>query len=175
MSAMDASPRSYTQSVEIRRARPDEWQAVRDLRLRALTSDPDAFGGTLEEARARTDAEWQARADHGDTAIFVAESTAGLVGMATGAPAPDRPTIAALFGMWVAPEARGQGIGTRLIDAVEDWARAAGYASIGLGVTTMNEPAIRLYTSKGYVGIGEHHPLRDGTDLTIQIMAKPLT
>jgi ribosomal protein S18 acetylase RimI-like enzyme len=161
--------------MEIRRARPDEWQAVRELRLRALASDPDAFGETVDEATARSDAEWLARAAEPDRVTVVAvRSDAGLVGMAMGGPVPDRPTIAGLYGMWVAPETRGQGIGAALIDAVEAWARAAGYASIGLGVTTANTPAIRLYAGAGYVDIGERHPLREGTDLTIQIMGKSL-
>jgi ribosomal protein S18 acetylase RimI-like enzyme len=76
--------------------------------------------------------------------------------------------------MWVAPEARRQGVGAALIGAVEGWARAAGYTSIGLGVTVTNPSAIRLYEACGYVETGERHPLRDGTDLTIQIMGKTL-
>ncbi len=45
--------------------------------------------------------------------------------------------------MWVAPEARGSGVGAALMDAVESWAREAGYENIGLGVTTVNAPAVR--------------------------------
>ena len=154
--------------------RPDEWEALRDLRLSALAIDPDAFGGTLAEATARGDAEWQARAVSTEYVSFVADTPGGFVGMAVGGPAPDRPGIAAVQGMWVAPEARDQGIGGALMDAVEDWARSAGYTFIGLGVTTTNEPAIRLYEHKGYTDIGERFPLREGTDLVIQIMGKPL-
>jgi ribosomal protein S18 acetylase RimI-like enzyme len=160
--------------MEIRRVRPDEWQALRDLRLRALRADPEAFGESLAVATERSDADWQTRADSADHASFVADAGHGLIGMVVGGPAPDRPGIAAVYGMWVAPEARGQGIGAALLDAVEDWAHSAGYTFIGLGVTTSNEPAIRLYEQKGYTDIGERYPLRDGTDLTIQIMGKPL-
>ena len=60
------------------------------------------------------------------------------------------------------------------MDAVESWAREAGYENIGLGVTTINEPAVRLYSSKGYADTGERHSLREDTDLEIQIMAKRL-
>ncbi len=76
--------------------------------------------------------------------------------------------------MWVAPEARSQGVGSALIEAVEAWAREAGYENIGLGVTTTNLAAIRLYTAKGYSDTGDRMPLRDGTDLLIQIMARRL-
>ena len=158
----------------IRRLRPDEWQELRALRLRALEADPDAFGGSLTEATERSDVDWQARAGSADHATFVADAHDGLVGMATGGPAPDRPAIAAIYGMWVASEARGHGIGAALIDAVEAWARSAGYTSIGLGVTTTNAPAIRLYERSGFADTGERYPLREGTDLVIQIMGKPL-
>ncbi|MFL5669778.1 MAG: GNAT family N-acetyltransferase [Chloroflexota bacterium] len=161
--------------MEIRRVRPEEWKAHREIRLRALGTDPDAFGATLAEALTEDDAAWQRRADRPDGVAFVAVADeARFVGMANGGPAPDRPEFAAVYGMWVAPEARGQGIGGGLLDAVEGWARDAGYERIGLGVTTTNEPAIRLYASHGYADLGQQLPLRDGTDLVIQLMGKPL-
>jgi ribosomal protein S18 acetylase RimI-like enzyme len=161
--------------MEIRRVRPDEWQAHRAIRLRALESDPDAFGETLTHALTDDDAAWQRRADRPDGMAFVAVADDGrFVGMANGGPAPGHPEFAAVYGMWVAPEARGQGIGGALLAAVEGWARAAGYDSIGLGVTTTNEPAIRLYASKGYTKLGQQMPLRDDTDLVIELMGKPL-
>ena len=49
--------------MQVRRVRPDEWRALRDVRLRALETDPDAFGATVAEALARPDEEWQSRAD----------------------------------------------------------------------------------------------------------------
>ncbi|HEV8401822.1 MAG TPA: GNAT family N-acetyltransferase [Candidatus Limnocylindrales bacterium] len=160
--------------MDIRRVRPDDWQALRDVRLRALASDPDAFGGTLAEGLARPDEDWQVRAASTETVTFVAEATDGFVGMGSVGPAPDRPGIAAIYGMWVAPETRGQGIGGALMDSLEGWAREAGYGDIGLGVTTTNAAAIRLYEARGYTDIGERFPLRDGSPLVVQIMAKPL-
>src|SRR4051794_13206646 len=137
--------------VRSRRIRRDTRGGTRRRRRRLATTDP-ATG-------------W-----HG-----VAATDDGLfVGMANGGPAPDHPEFAAVYGMWVAPEARGQGIGGALLDAVEGWARETGYDRIGLGVTTTNEPAIRLYAGHGYADLGQQLPLRDGTDLVIQLMGKPL-
>lgn len=130
--------------------------------------------GTLAEGLARPDEEWRSRAASTDTVTFVAEATDGLVGMGTVGQAPERPGIAAIYGMWVVPEARGQGIGGSLMDALEGWAREAGYGDIGLGVTMTNEAAVRLYEAKGYTDVGERFPLRDGSPLVVQIMAKPL-
>ena len=76
--------------------------------------------------------------------------------------------------MWVAPEARGQGVGAALVAAVEGWARGKGYVRMGLGVTSTNEPAIRLYTRMGFIDLGDTYPLREGSDLVIRIMGKQL-
>jgi ribosomal protein S18 acetylase RimI-like enzyme len=163
--------------MEIRRADPSDVALVRELRLRALESDPDAFGETLERARTRPEADYAEWIVSPENGMFVAADGDGsLVGMAVGAPAPvdDRPRPAALFAMWVAPEARGQGVGGALVEAVEGWARSKGYARIGLGVTSTNEPAIRLYTRLGFVDLGDTYPLREGSDLVIRIMGKPL-
>lgn len=161
--------------MEIRRISIDEWEVLRDLRLRALAEDPDAFGMTLGDASGQSDAEWRDWIGSPDRGFFAAVADDGsLVAMVVGAPVDDGPGAAGLFGMWVAPEARRAGIGAALIGSVEDWARTASYARIGLGVTMTNAAAIRLYERNGFVDIGERHPLRDGTDLTIQIMAKTL-
>src|SRR4051795_442199 len=112
--------------MEIRRVRPEEWEAHRDIRLRALQSDPDAFGVTLEEALAEDDAAWQRRTERPDGMAYVAATDDGLfVGMANGGPAPDHPEFAAVYGMWVAPEARGQGIRGALPPAGAGWGRGA--------------------------------------------------
>ncbi len=161
--------------IDVRSVQPDEWEALRDLRLRALATDPDAFGDTYERAVRDDAAAWRARADRPDGATFVAVDEDGaFVGMASGGPAPSRPDAGAVYGMWVAPEARGQGLGAALLTAVEAWARAAGYELIGLGVTTSNDPAIRLYLASGYADLGEQYPLRDGSELMIRLMGKPL-
>ena len=94
--------------------------------------------------------------------------------MANGGPAYGHPDGAGVYGMWVAPEARGRGVGRSLLEAVEGWARETGHWLIGLGVATTNDAAIRLYAAAGFTDTGERHPLRHDTDLEIAIMGKPL-
>jgi ribosomal protein S18 acetylase RimI-like enzyme len=50
----------------------------------------------------------------------------------------------------VSPPDRSRGIGTRLVEEVEAYARERGYRSVGLEVTDTNAPAIRLYRRLGY-------------------------
>ena len=163
--------------MEIRLVRPDEWAALKALRLRALASDPDAFGGRLEDAIEHDDDLWRKRAaaDPAEAATFVAEDADGaLVGMAVGARIPERPDAAGLFGMWVAPEVRGQGLGGALVDAVARWARSVGYERIGLGVATTNMGVVAFYERKGFAVFGEPVPMHEGSSLQMLRMIAPL-
>jgi ribosomal protein S18 acetylase RimI-like enzyme len=55
-----------------------------------------------------------------------------------------------LDGISVAPEARGSGIGTKLLDRLKDFAAQEGYATIRLDVIDTNPAARRLYERLGF-------------------------
>lgn len=76
----------------------------------------------------------------------------GVVGV--GQPPEDDPE-AHLWGMWVAPEARGTGAGVALIDACVAWARTRGCSELRLDVKRTNAPAIALYARRGFVAAGD--------------------
>ena len=166
--------RRFVGDVEIRPIRPEEWRALRELRLRALADAPDAFGATLEETAARPDEAWRARIAEEGTLLVVAERDGRMVGMASGGDAPTDEPGAALYSMWVDPAVRGTGVADAIVQAILDWARAAGYRQIGLGVTTTNARAIAFYERLGFADIGLRFPLREGADLEIQIMSRRL-
>jgi ribosomal protein S18 acetylase RimI-like enzyme len=52
--------------------------------------------------------------------------------------------------MWVAPEARGTGLGRRLLDLLERHAAAAGAAAVRLETNGSLSEAIGLYRATGY-------------------------
>lgn len=160
--------------MPVRRLKPEEWAAYRAIRLRALRDAPDAFGATYAGEAALSDSDWQDRADRPGRVVFVVDGPEEFIGLAIGGPAPDSPNSAALFSMWVDPQARRHGLGSALIEAVKAWALGAGYPMLGLGVTTGNAPAIALYERLGFTDNGERHPLRDDQYLTIQIMVTAL-
>ena len=59
----------------------------------------------------------------------------------------------------VHPAMRGRGIGTRLLEAVFDFARARGFGSVRLEVVDTNPDARRLYERMGFVATATHrHP-----------------
>jgi len=54
----------------------------------------------------------------------------------------------------VAPEARGQGLGARLLQAAEHAARRRGAAALRLEVNVSNKSALALYRKSGYGVVG---------------------
>jgi GNAT superfamily N-acetyltransferase len=148
--------------VEIRRTTEDDWERLRDVRLRALEEAPYAFGSTLERERGRTEAEWREWAEHGRWGrgvTFVADEGDRFVGLASGFPEDDEPDAVHLVAMWVDPSFRRSGIGRALIDAVVGWARDTGARAVHLWVADGNDAAMALYRSYGFEASGTRQPL----------------
>jgi GNAT superfamily N-acetyltransferase len=60
--------------------------------------------------------------------------------------------------MYVAPSARGLGLGRRLLDALEGEARRLGYVAVVLETGNLQAEALGLYTSAGYERIPCYEP-----------------
>jgi RimJ/RimL family protein N-acetyltransferase len=144
--------------------RPATLDTVKPLRLRALREDPDAFGSTLEREQDRPDDEWGIWVK--DTLIAFDGDTP--VGMANIKLDPDE---AEIFGTWVAPEARGKGVGEQLLRALIDM---AGDRRITLCVAEPAHGARRLYERLGFTPTGTTGTLRPGSAIrTLDLTRAP--
>jgi ribosomal protein S18 acetylase RimI-like enzyme len=156
----------------------DDWATFREIRLRSLLESSDAFAATYGEESSRGERTWRdwiaGRWLDGKAAVFLARDGARAVGTATGAVYDAEPDAAHVYAMWVAPDARGAGVGRALLDAVAAWARDRGCERLRLSVTETNANARGFYEGYGFVEIGERHPLRDGSDLLVARLAKRL-
>jgi RimJ/RimL family protein N-acetyltransferase len=94
----------------------------------------------------------------------VAESDDGLIGELS---ALGRAGYAANIGMSVAKEWRGRGVGTALMQACVDWARASNVHKLGLHVWPHSEAALRLYERFGFEreGVLRSHYRRQNGEL----------
>jgi len=134
---------------------PDDWQVWRSLRLAALADAPGAFGSTLAAWTGHGDTEQRWRGRLATVALNVCltveDQPAGMVS----ATAPDREGAVELISLWVAPFARGRGVGDAALDCVVAWAHAEfGDVSVVLSVKTANTPAIQLYGRHGFTDAG---------------------
>jgi ribosomal protein S18 acetylase RimI-like enzyme len=127
--------------------------SYRELRLLALQSHPEAFGSSFEEESALSESAFAERLTSG--AVFGAWSGAQLMGCA-GLVGREKTKLrhkAALWGMFVRPEARGCGLGKRLLDEVIAYARPR-FQEVLLTVVEGNAAAHRLYISAGFEEYG---------------------
>jgi GNAT superfamily N-acetyltransferase len=140
--------------VLVRKVGPDDWPLVRDVRLAALREAPNAFASTYEREIEFAEPDWRRRF-HPGSATFLAYlpevSPAGIAGGLE-----DAPGVVELVSMWVAPAARGRGVGEALVSAVADWARDR---DVHLWVTESNMFARALYERCGFVATRERQPL----------------
>jgi ribosomal protein S18 acetylase RimI-like enzyme len=163
----------------IRTLRPDDWPVYRDLRLRALADSPAAFGSNHAEESQRADEAWAARL--AAPALGNYQQGWPLAAVVDGVPAGlawvkldgAGATTASIYQVWVAPEARGRGVGAALLDAAIDWARTRRATAVRLDVTVDIGAAERLYRRMGFVDVGAPVPMA-GRDTFEQAMVLPL-
>jgi ribosomal protein S18 acetylase RimI-like enzyme len=138
--------------IEMRICGEDDWQFWRDVRIAALTEAPYAYGSTLADWEGADEERWRARlrsVPFNAVAMFDGRAA----GLASGV--PDGDGCVTLISMWVAPFARGFGVGDRLVRSVKDWARDAGATIVRLDVVSNNAAAIELYRRNGFDDAGE--------------------
>lgn len=153
--------------VTIEVVTPDDWLLWRSLRRRALSHDADAFGSTLEAEAAYDEATWRARVGRGRMVVaYLEEQPVGMAGTME-----PEPGVHQVVSMWVAPEARGQGVGSLVLDDVVAAAKAVG-ARVRLQVAEGN-PARRLYERAGFVDTGSREPIRAGSASLKVLMELP--
>ena len=147
--------------AEVRRIVPDDWPALRALRLEALADTPLAFLETLEAARALGDEVWRARAARGsvggDAAQVVAAEDGSGRALATclAFVSDERVWLGAVY---VTPVARGHGLVAAMLEQVAAWARAQGQDALLLEVHEDNGAARRAYERLGFVPTGARRP-----------------
>jgi ribosomal protein S18 acetylase RimI-like enzyme len=140
----------------------DDAEAYQALRLRGLRESPTAFGSTYQSEAdfpLSQIAERLARGAGRENVVFGAFGDADgcLVGIAalgreTGLKTRHR---AHVWGVYVAPEARGRAVGRALMQALIAHARTLdGLERLTLGVEPGNEAARALYHALGFVTYG---------------------
>jgi ribosomal protein S18 acetylase RimI-like enzyme len=79
--------------------------------------------------------------------------------------APNPAGSVELLSMWVAPFARGRGVGESLVTAVIEWARQERSSRVDLAVYESNERALALYRRCGFVDAGAQADHVPGTPI----------
>jgi len=147
-----------TGTVELRVLSADDLDSYRKLRLEALRAEPTAFGSSYEvEASARADKYRDRLTGSAENFVLGAWQADRLVAMLgfVRETASKRLHIGAVWGMYVIPSLRGQGLGRRLLTDVLRRARELPELEhLLLTVVSVNTAAHALYQSLGFVAWG---------------------
>lgn len=156
---------------EIRPATPDDEAGMVDLQqasaLHHATIDPERWRPTSREEEVASRRHWHA-VEPRDAAI-VAVSDGRPIGMIElwlrrpkGPPGARIPVVRVDFGIAVAQEWRGRGVGTALLRAAESWGADHGADRMSMDLDAANEGARRLYERLGYTvhGLEMDKPIR---------------
>ncbi len=156
----------------IKLAELKDWEAVRDIRLRSLREEPDAYASEYQtEARFEPDL-WQQRPTTASSYLAIDDDDQALVGIATGLKMGDGDTY--VVGMYVAPEAPGSRCAHQLLDAIADLATRRYGKRLVLEVPESNIRAMRSYSSYGFVETGRRRTLDRDPSITEIELAYPL-
>ena len=149
------------------------------LRLRALHEEVGAFGSSYEEQCDRTEdmvverLREQTSGDNFLLGAFLGDELVGIVALGRETALKMRHK-AGVYQVYVAPEARGLGLGRQLLEALLARARETpGLEQVLLSVSTTQEAARALYAAVGFEPYGlEHRALKlpDGTALDEELM-----
>ena len=166
--------------ITVRALGEDEWDEYRSVRLSALQESPEAFVATADEERAYEEDFWRMRMRRSQR--LVAELEGAPVGVASVGQARhdgerDNEKVAELFGLWVAPAARGTGVATQLVRAGADAARREGRSHLAYWVGADNGRAVAFASGFGFRPTDSRRPMRvrgDDDDETEVAMVLPL-
>lgn len=149
-SSPETGPGSDAAIPEIRTPRPEDMAALAELL------------GELGYPATPHDVERRLRAMMGTmaTVVLVATVAERVVGLATGHRHPSLHAdgeIAQLTSLVVSSTVRGRGVGRRLVEAIEAWARAAGCPRVFVNTANHRAGAHAFYDRLGYDHTGRRY------------------
>jgi ribosomal protein S18 acetylase RimI-like enzyme len=161
--------------LKIKPMQLDQWQLHKAVRCAALADAPYAYSSTLESALKRSDDDWAAltrqRASEANNLTFFAFEGETPCGMAACSIEGDE---AEMFGVWVAPTHRRNGVGLALVEFARDWAKLRGARLLKAGVFDDNAGALAFYHSVGFDDTGKIKPEFSTKDRTVLLLALDL-
>ena len=135
--------------IKLRPLEPDDWPAVRAIYLEGIAGGMATF-----QTAAPTWEAWDA--GHVGRCRIVATEAERVVGWAALSPASNRPCYAGVAGVsiYVAPAARGRGVGRLLLSELIAESESAGFWTLQAGIFPENTASLALHAACGFRVVG---------------------
>ena len=141
-------------AIEIRRLRPGDWDPVRRIYEEGI-----ATGDATFETESPGWESWDA--SHLENCRLVAELEGRVVGWAALAPVSGRCVYGGVaeVSVYVGGDARGGGIGLRLLSALVESSERAGLWTLEAGIFPENVASLRIHERAGFRRVGRRERL----------------
>lgn len=162
--------------MEVRRIQKGQGMLLRDVRLKALTESPFAFGAKLSDEEITPLKEFEKKADlHATSEVsttffaFDEKTVVGQIGAFI-----DKSDNAFICAMWVSPSDRRKGIGKKLIKAAVAWLNQLDHNEVYAWVSDENTTAKDFYKSNGFIATNTQQPLPSSANIseTLYVITK---
>jgi L-amino acid N-acyltransferase YncA len=148
-------------SVVVRNAEPRDAEAVAAIYNRGIAERQATF-----ETRARRPNEIAGWLEEGRPFLVAVDEDESVLGFARVSAYSTRRAYAGVgeHAVYVAPQARGRGVGVKLLDALAEASEKAGYYKLTSRVFTTNEASLKLHRAAGFteVGVQRRHGRLEG-------------
>lgn len=153
----------------------EDWAAHRELRLRMLDEDPEAFWSPTD-VRAWSEAQWRADAAGPRLHLQARAGSRTLGGIGVLPEGYDADDLVAedeahLVSLWVEPASRGRGLSRLLLLAAAELSLELGRPLLSLAVDSRNDVAQRLYERVGFERTGVEHVRGDAPSRWVHFAA----
>ncbi len=164
-------------NIQIVTLTPEEWQLYKQIRLKSLWTEPQAFGSSYSEVVQRPDSHWQDRLIESREGkkgwLLFAKENGQIIGM-IGAYCAAESDVVEIISVYVTKEKRGHGVAAALMTAIlEEVGKGNVFRKAVLTVNAKQTAAVALYRQFGFQIIGEKMGvLGDGISYPGYIMEK---
>ena len=162
--------------ITVRDARLDDAEAIARIYNQGIEDRLATLETALRSADERRD--WLRARSARHPVLVAVDASGAVVGWASLNQFNPRPAYdhVADFSVYVAREARGAGVGQRLLERLEARARDIGYHKMVLAAFPTNTAGMRLYERRGFAHVGIYHEqgLLGGEWVDVVLMEKIL-
>lgn len=158
------------EEIKIVMLNPNDWELYKDIRLKSLQNEPQAYLSSYARSSTELDEKWRERLELAQEGkrqwLSFVKAGEEIVGMAGAWITEEESETAEIISVYLAQKYRGQGIGKRLMEhLISTIKQNSDIKRLTLEVNSTQPSAVKLYESCGFRVTGKSNRiLGDGKE-----------